>query len=122
MNVAVVGASHDPDTYSNKAVRLLIENGHRVFPVNPGLKEVEGLPSYASLADIPEPVDTVTLYVSRKISSKIKDEILTAAPRRIIFNPGAENADVRVAAEQKGITTIEACTLVMLKTSQFEKK
>jgi predicted CoA-binding protein len=122
MNVAVLGASDDPEKYSNKAVKLLLENGHKVFAVNPGLKKVEKMRCYASLAELKKPIHTLTVYVNRKISSKIQNDILKLAPKRVIFNPGAENPLLRAAAEEKGIRIVEGCTLVMLKTRQFDEK
>lgn len=119
MNVAVIGASDHPDRYSYMAVMLLREKGHTVFPVHPKLKEVEGIKVYSSLKDISASLDTLTLYVSEELSSKIGEDILKASPRRIIFNPGAENPALEARAREKGVETLEACTLTMLKTGQF---
>lgn len=120
-NVALVGASDDPEKYAYKALRKLKENGYRVFPINPSLKTLEGQTVYASISDIPEAVDTVTLYVSAPVSTKISGEILAKKPERIIFNPGAENDQLEALAASRGIKTLKACTLVMLSTHQFEK-
>jgi len=119
VNVAVLGASDNPEKYSYQAVKLLKEKGHKVFPVHPALKEIEGIKVYPSVRDIKEPIDTVSLYVSKTISSKIADDILGASPRRIILNPGAENPALASKAQSKGIQALSACTLVMLKTNQF---
>ncbi|MCG3176375.1 MAG: hypothetical protein MOGMAGMI_01324 [Candidatus Omnitrophica bacterium] len=119
MNTAVLGASADPEKYSNKAVRFLLEKGHRVFPVHPKGGEVEGLKVYRTLGEISEPVDTLTLYVSAAVSTQLQDQILALKPRRVIFNPGAENPALAQAVGQAGIQTLEACTLVLLRTSQF---
>ena len=119
MNVAVIGASDNPERYSYQAVKLLQEHGHKVFPVHPKLKEIEGVKVYASVKEIPEAIDTLSLYVSPEISSKMAEELTGAKPRRIIFNPGAENPALEEAAQKKGLQTLEACTLVMLRTGQF---
>lgn len=119
MNVALIGASDKPEKYAYLALKLLEEKGHHVFPVHPALKDIEGRQVYASILDVPEPVDTVSLYVSDAVSSKLKNELLKKAPRRIIFNPGAENPDLEKLAQTKGIEALEACTLVLLKTGQF---
>lgn len=119
MNTAVIGASNNPEKYSYKAVKLLEEKGHRVFPVHPALKDIEGRKVYASILDIPEPVDTVSLYVSKDISTKLMDDIFRKGPRRIILNPGAENPLLADAAKARGVHALEACTLVLLKTNQF---
>ncbi len=119
MNVAVVGASNKQHRYSYQAVMLLKSKGHIVFPVHPRLDEIEGLKVYQSLKDIGVPLDTVTLYVSADISTKLAHEILSQKPRRIIFNPGAENPLLEQKAREQGIETIPACTLVLLHTNQF---
>lgn len=121
MNVAVIGASNNPEKYSYQAVMLLKEKGHTVFPVHPSLKAIEGFRVYGSIADITEPLDTVSLYVSKEISSKLSEAIFKKKPRRLIFNPGAENPELEADAAAKGIQTLNACTLVMLKTDQFGK-
>ncbi len=121
MNVAVIGASNNPEKYSNQAVRLLKEKGHTVFPVHPSIKEIDGAKVYPSIRDILQPVDTVSLYVSKALSSGLAEAIFAKKPRRIIFNPGAENDELEAQAAAKGIRTLNACTLVMLRTNQFEK-
>ena len=119
MNVAVIGASNKPDRYSYQAVKLLQEKGHVVFPVHQRIKDIEGLKVYPSISDIREIIDTVSLYVAADISSQLADSILAHKPRRIIFNPGAENSALEQKAKEKGVTPLNACTLVMLRTGQF---
>jgi len=117
--VIVLGASDNPDRYSNKAVRLLREHGHHVVPVNPRLKTVEGIEAVQELGQIGGSVDTLSVYVSPEISSRLTRQILELKPSRVIFNPGSENPEVRTFLEDKGIRTEEACTLVLLRTGQF---
>lgn len=119
MKVAVLGASQNPEKYSHMAVMLLKEKGHEVYPVNPALKDVEGIACFPSISAVPGPVHTVSVYLSKEVSSKLGDDILKAGPKRIIFNPGAENPELKSKASAKGIQTLEACTLVMLRTGQF---
>jgi uncharacterized protein len=121
MNVAVIGASSNPEKYSYQAVKLLKEKGHTVFPVHPMIKEIDGIKVYPSIGNILEPVDTVSLYVSKEISSKLAEDFFKKKPRRIIFNPGAENPELEAMAAKQSIRTLNACTLVMLRTNQFEK-
>ncbi len=117
--VAVLGASHNPDRYSNMAVRRLRDAGHNVIPVNPALEEIEGFPVAKSLGDIVDPVDTLTLYVGPQRSLPMIDAILRLAPKRVIFNPGTESAELAAALDRANIPHVEACTLVMLQTGQF---
>jgi len=112
MNVAILGASAKKDRYSYRALRSLIDKGHKVFPINPNLVEIEGLKVYPSLASLPEKADTITVYLAPV-------EIIAAEPRRVIFNPGAENPGLMERLEANGIKGVTACTLVMLSLGNF---
>ena len=118
-NVAVLGASPKPERYSNKAIRLLLEHGHQVIPVHPALETVEGLPVVKSLGEIGRPVDTLTVYVSPKLSTPMAPAIVALRPGRVVFNPGTENPELYAGLETAGIPFEEACTLVLLNTGQF---
>ena len=117
--VIILGASDNPERYSNKVLKLLREYGHTVLPVNPRLEEIEGIKTYKTLEDINEEVDTLTIYINPKISSNLKDSILKVKTKRVIFNPGTENPSLAEELSAKGIEVLEACSLVMLKTGQF---
>jgi predicted CoA-binding protein len=117
--VVVVGASANPERYSNRAVRLLVQHGHEVVPVNPGEASIEGLPVVSELAKLRAPVDTMTFYISAKKSLALAESIVKLRPKRVIFNPGAENPALQATLETEGIHTENACTLVLLKTDQF---
>jgi predicted CoA-binding protein len=119
MRVAVLGASKKPERYSNRAVKLLKAAGHMVYPVNPALTEIEGLPVYQRLTDITGPLDTVTVYMSRERSNALAQDFLAVKPRRVIFNPGAENPALARQLREAGIHVENACTLVLLQTDQF---
>lgn len=117
--VAVLGASPKPDRYAYKAMQMLKEYGHQPIPVNPAFQEVLGQPCYPRISDVPGPIGTVTLYLGEARSTPLVDEIVAAGPRRIIMNPGAENANLAQKAEAQGIEVVEGCTLVMLRSGQF---
>ncbi len=119
MNVAVLGASNKPERYSHQAVVLLAEKGHAVFPVHPALAAIDGHPVFKRLADVPVPLDTVTMYVSPEHSTGMADAIVAAQPRRTIFNPGTENPELEAKLAAAGIAVVHACTLVLLRTGQF---
>jgi hypothetical protein len=117
--VAIMGASPKPDRYAYRAMRMLREFGHRPIPVNPAFDEILGETCYRSITDVPEPVQTVTMYLGKQRSDPLIDEIVNAKPRRIIMNPGAENDDLAKKAKAAGIEVDYACTLVMLQTGEF---
>lgn len=118
--VAVLGASPKEDRYSNKAIRLLREHGHDVVPVHPTYETIENLavvPDVKSLAN--GSVDTVTVYLSARNTEGMGPDLIRLRPRRVIFNPGAENAALAEELRRAGIGVEEACTLVLLNTGQF---
>ncbi len=117
--VAILGASPKPERYSNQALRLLRQYGHAVIPVNPAQSEIEGLAVARRLSAIDQAVDTVTVYLSPAHSAGLLPELLALKPRRVIFNPGAENAELEKGLRAAGIAVEEACTLVLLRTGQF---
>lgn len=117
--VAVIGASRKPERYAHRALQELSRHGFAPVPVSRLGGEILGLAGYASLAAVPEPVDTVTVYLAPERQEPVIREILAAAPRRVIFNPGAENPAAYPALTERGIQVLEACTLVLLATGQF---
>ena len=117
--VAILGASDNQERYSFKAFQMLQEYGHEPFPVSPKLKELEWKKAFSSLQEIPEKIDTLTMYVGPKVSSGLEKEILSLNPKRVIFNPGSENPDLGEKLKNAGIEVEEACTLVLLRTNQF---
>lgn len=120
MKVAVVGASPNPERYANRAVRLLRGHGHEVVPVNPGHAEIEGIPAVRRVEDLAAgSIDTVTMYVGPAVSAGMEESLVALRPRRVIFNPGAEQPALAATLRREGIEVVEACTLVMLRTGQF---
>lgn len=117
--IAVLGASPKEQRYSFKAVRMLRENGYDPRPVHPAGHTVDGIAGVKSLGDLEPPIDTITCYVNASISDLEYDRILALRPRRVIFNPGAENRNLADKLTESGVQVIEACTLVMLTTGQF---
>lgn len=118
-NVLVVGASAKEDRYSNKAMKMLEEYDHNPIPLAPAGGMILGRKVRTRLADVEEAVDTVTLYIGAERQGELLEALIAKPPRRIIFNPGTENPDAYPRLEAAGITVIEACTLVLLRTRQF---
>ncbi len=121
--VLILGASDKRDRYAHMALMRLLAAGHRPVLVNPRLDSIEGLPVFRDLSPEPlladGPIDTVTLYVNAAIVGHSAEAIIALGPRRVIMNPGTENAEARAKLEKAGIAVIEACTLVLLGTGQF---
>lgn len=114
----VLGASSNPSRYSYLAINRLNNMKHPVVGIGqkPGLV---GDISIETEQKAIEDVDTITLYLNANNQKAYYDYIFSLNPKRIIFNPGAENDELFKMAESKGIEPIEACTLVMLATGQY---
>ena len=102
-----------------RAQQLLRDSGYQAVPVNPAFDDIAGERCYASIRDVPQPIDTVTLYLGEARSTPLAEEIIAAKPRRIIMNPGAENDTLAVKAAAAGIEVVQDCTLVMLRSGAF---
>lgn len=114
----VLGASNNPSRYSFIAVNKLVHYGHEVIAIG-NKKGNIGATTILNENISVENVNTVTLYLNPLNQKAYYEYILSLQPKRIIFNPGTENEELAQLARQKGIETIEACTLVMLSTGQY---
>ncbi len=114
----ILGATPNEGRYANLAANRLVRAGHPI--VNVGLREGEaaGVPIEKPEA-IHDDIDTITLYIGPSHQTGLYDYILATNPKRIIFNPGTENSELRRMANQRGIKTAYACTLVMLSIGQY---
>lgn len=115
----ILGASPNPERYSYKATKSLSDRGHPVFPVGIRKGEIEGKNILIDTPVIDE-IDTLTLYVGPKNQPPYYNYILDQiVPKRIIFNPGTENPELIQLAQDKGIETEIACTLVLLSINNY---
>jgi uncharacterized protein len=110
--VAVIGASNDRRKFGNKAVRAFARQGYDVRPVNPNSPTVEGLTAYASVADIPGPIDLVTMYVPPDIGEQLLPAIASKHPAELWINPGAESDALLAKAAALGLQPIVACSIL----------
>ena len=114
----VIGASENPERYSNRVIRMLHSRGIPVVAV--GIKKGE-IGDVKILPGLPHAVnvDTVTLYVGAKNQPQYYDYILSLRPGRVIFNPGAENPELAQIVAHNGIEALKACTLTMLTLGNY---
>lgn len=117
-DTVVIGASTNEERYGYKATVSLKKHGHKVYPIGIKAGKIEGLDIITERPAI-QNVDTVTLYVGPANQEGWQDYIFSLKPKRIVFNPGTENPVFEKAAQEKGIETIEACTLVMLSIGNY---
>lgn len=114
----VLGASDNPARYSFLAINKLRAHNHPVVAIG-RKKSTVGDVNVQTEQQPAGDVDTVTLYLNPTHQKEYYDYILSLHPKRIIFNPGAENEELAAMAEKQGIQPMEACTLVLLSTGQY---
>lgn len=114
----ILGASTNTARYSYLVANKLVRKGYPIVNVGRKQGEVAGVP-IESADKIHTDIDTITLYVGPKNQAPYYDYILKTKPKRVIFNPGAENEELSEMLRKVGIEPVEACTLVMLNTGQY---
>jgi predicted CoA-binding protein len=114
----VMGASDNPERYSYLAINRLRAKGHPVEAIGRKKIKVFDVPVETMKKSYTD-IDTVTLYLNPTNQKEYYDYILSLNPKRLIFNPGAENPELFDLAKKAGIQPLEACTLVLLSTGQF---
>lgn len=116
-SVAVVGASADRSKFSNKAIRAYLQQGWDVYPVNPKGGEIEGLRVFASLRDVTNRLDRVSIYLPPAVGIGLLPDVAAAAPAEFWVNPGAESDELLAEARRLGLDPIVACSIVAVGVS-----
>ncbi len=121
MKTLVFGASLKEERYSNAAIRMLREYDHEVVAIGGRVGtvvDVEILRGHPDIADI----HTITMYMRAQRQEDHLDFLMGLTPKRVIFNPGAENPKFEQILKMKGVEVLRACTLVLLRTNQYSDK
>ena len=108
--IAIVGASPNPARPSFGVAQFFSERGYTVFPVNPGHGggEIAGLTTYATLADIPEPVDMVDVFRASEHVAQVLEEALALETRPKVFwtQLGVVDEAAAAWAEAEGLKVV----------------
>lgn len=114
----IIGATTNPARYAHSAAQRLKRHGHDIVQIGLRPGEVAGEP-IDTQKEAFEGIDTVTLYIGPRHQPDYYSYVVSLKPRRVIFNPGTENAEFEALLTRHDIEPIEACTLVMLSTGQY---
>ena len=114
---AVVGASRDRAKYGNKVLRVYLQNGRAVFPVNPNADEVEGLKSYPDIASLPQSVHGISVITPPVVTEAIIEQAGQLGIKHVWLQPGAESEQAINRAAHWGMNLIAGgpCILVALR-------
>lgn len=107
--VAVVGASDNPARPSNDVLRYLARSSHfELYPVNPNIAEIDGIPVYPRLADLPIVPDMVDVFRRRDDLPGLLQEVLelTPVPKCLWLQQGLWHDQVADAAREAGLTVV----------------
>ena len=114
-SIAIIGAKDKPGQAVDRVGRYLLEQGYRVVPVHPVRKTVWGLPAFASIAELPEPVDIINLFRAPEYCPGHAQEVLQLGwkPRLFWMQLGIRSTEARQALAETGITVVEdSCIMV----------
>jgi hypothetical protein len=108
--IAVVGLSDKPDRESHEIASYLQQQGYRIIPVNPRIKETLGERAYPSLRDVPERVDIVQIFRRSEDVPPVVDEAIAIGAPVVWMQSGIVNEGAAARAEAAGmIVVMDAC-------------
>lgn len=114
----VLGASTNPNRYSNIAIKRLVDKELPVAALGLRKGKILNVIIDDEMQDY-NTIDTVTLYLNPKRQEAYYKYIISLKPRRVIFNPGSENMDFVKLLQENNIEAEIACMLVLLSTNQY---
>jgi predicted CoA-binding protein len=112
--VAVIGASSNRRKFGNKALRAFEHRGYTVIPINPNEAEVEGHRTYASVLDVPGPIDLATVYIPADPALTVMEQLAQKGVAEVWLNPGADDEAVVDRAETLGLKIVQACSIIAI--------
>jgi uncharacterized protein len=110
--VAVLGASRDRTKFGNKAVRAFRQQGYTVYPINPNEAEIEGLPCFASVSELPTRPNRITVYLPPHVTPALLPAIAARGCDQLWLNPGSESPEIVRAAQRLGLNVVQACSIL----------
>jgi uncharacterized protein len=115
--VAIIGASNDRRKYGNKAVRAYLQQGYSVYPVNPNESQIENLPAFKSIRDVPERPERTSVYVPPHVLLTLLPDIAARGCDELWLNPGADSPEVVAEAQRLRLNVVQACSILDLGVS-----
>jgi predicted CoA-binding protein len=113
---AVIGASADRSKYGNKVLRCYLQHGKTAHPIHPSAREVEGIPAFRSVADVPGEIHAASIITPPPVTERLIPELHGKGIEHVWMQPGAESAKAVAEAKRLGMNVIAGgpCLLVVL--------
>ena|ERR1035437_6346921 len=110
--VAIIGASNDRQKYGNKAVRAYLQQGYSVYPVNPNESQIENLPVFKSIQDVPVRPERTSVYIPPHVLLTLLPDIAARGCDELWLNPGTDSPEVVAEAERLRLNVVQACSIL----------
>lgn len=105
-SIAIVGLSDKPDRPSFEVGKYLLDQGFKIFPVNPNIENFLGIKSYQNLSDIKEPIDVVDIFRKSEFVEQIVDEAIKIGAKSIWMQEGVSDEVAAQKARAAGLTVV----------------
>ena len=105
--IAIVGLSDDPSRPSHGIAQYLLAHGKQIIPVNPNYERVLGLKCYASLGDIPEPIEVVNVFRRPEYCAAVVEDAIARQAKGVWLQAGIRSREARQLAAEAGIDYVE---------------
>lgn len=114
--IGVVGASSNRSKFGNKVLRCYQQHKHPAIPVHPAQQEIEGLAAVASVAELPDGVESISVITPPQITEKVVQQAVAKGIKNIWMQPGAQSDTAISYCAKHGINLIAdgTCVLVVL--------
>jgi predicted CoA-binding protein len=103
---AIVGLADNPFRAAHGVARFLQQRGRKIVPVHPSAETVHGEQGYASLADIPFPVDVVDVFRRSEDAGRFADEAVAIGAKAVWFQLGVVDHDAYRRAKDAGLRMV----------------
>ncbi len=112
--VAIIGASVDRNKFGNKAVRAFLQKGWSVYPVNPKEPQIEGLPAFQSIRDVPLRPKLISVYLPPVVLLKSLGDIAARGCDELWLNPGTESEEIIAEANRLDLKPVQTCSIIAI--------
>jgi len=103
---AVVGLSGNPDRTAYRIAKMLQDRGKRIVPIHPDAPTVLGEQGYASLADVPFPIDVVDVFRRSESAGEFADQAVEVGAKGVWFQLGVVDHDAFRRTTQAGVPMV----------------
>jgi len=112
-NFAVAGSFRNESKYAYRIFKTLREKGYQVYPINPGISEIEGVKCYSNVKDIPEVIDVINIVTPAKITVNIVKDCKDKGITKVWVQPGAESKEVVEFCKQNSIDILYGLCVIL---------